>query len=99
VDLVIVEGFKRDGHPKIEVHRCGQRKPWLHPDAPRDPRRGGRRRRRPARGLPFVRLDDIAGVAESRCGHARTVESCSAGLTCRCWRSSPATASALSAAP
>jgi len=34
VDLVIVEGFKRDAHPKIEVHRAENGKPWLHPDDP-----------------------------------------------------------------
>ena len=34
VDLVIVEGFKREGHPKIEVHRAANGKPWLHPDDP-----------------------------------------------------------------
>lgn len=32
VDLVVVEGFKRDGHPKIEVHRGSNGKPWLYPD-------------------------------------------------------------------
>lgn len=30
-DLVIVEGFKRSGHPKIEVHRAGNGKPFLWP--------------------------------------------------------------------
>ncbi|MFN3890422.1 MAG: molybdopterin-guanine dinucleotide biosynthesis protein B [Beijerinckiaceae bacterium] len=31
-DLVIVEGFKRSGHPKIEVHRAENGKPFLWPD-------------------------------------------------------------------
>lgn len=31
-DLVIVEGFKRSGHPKIEVHRNLNGKPFLWPD-------------------------------------------------------------------
>lgn len=35
VDLVIIEGFKREEHPKIEVHRAANGKPWLHPDDPR----------------------------------------------------------------
>lgn len=30
VDLVIVEGFKREAHPKVEVYRAGNGKPWLH---------------------------------------------------------------------
>lgn len=32
VDLVLVEGFKRGAHPKIEVHRAAVGKPLLHPD-------------------------------------------------------------------
>ncbi len=32
VDLVIVEGFKRHSHPKIEVYRAAVGKPLLHPD-------------------------------------------------------------------
>ena len=31
-DLVIVEGFKRCGHPKIEVHRAENDKPFLWPE-------------------------------------------------------------------
>ncbi len=62
VDLVIVEGFKRDAHPKLEVHRGANAKPWLHPDdafiaaiasdvAP------------PTARLPHAHLDDIAAIA------------------------------------
>lgn len=32
VDLVIVEGFKREAHPKIEIHRAANGKPWLFSD-------------------------------------------------------------------
>ena len=32
VDLVIVEGFKRHSHPKLEVYRAVVGKPLLHPD-------------------------------------------------------------------
>jgi molybdopterin-guanine dinucleotide biosynthesis protein B len=32
VDLVIVEGFKRHAHPKLEVFRAAIGKPLLHPD-------------------------------------------------------------------
>ena len=34
VDLVLVEGFKRHPHPKIEVFRHSLGKPLLHPDDP-----------------------------------------------------------------
>jgi molybdopterin-guanine dinucleotide biosynthesis protein B len=32
VDLVLVEGFKRETHPKLEVFRAAVGKPPLHPD-------------------------------------------------------------------
>ena len=32
VDVVIVEGFKRESHAKIEVHRAAVGKPLLYPD-------------------------------------------------------------------
>src|SRR6201996_5470376 len=32
VDIVIVEGFKRHSHPKLEVYRAAVGKPLLHPD-------------------------------------------------------------------
>ncbi len=34
VDIVIVEGFKRDPHPKIEIWRRANGKPFLHPEDP-----------------------------------------------------------------
>src|SRR3984893_7266586 len=34
VDLVLVEGFKRETHPKIEIHRPSVGKPLLQPDDP-----------------------------------------------------------------
>jgi molybdopterin-guanine dinucleotide biosynthesis protein B len=69
VDLVIVEGFKRDQHPKIEVHRGSNGKPWLHPEDPAivaiasdlPP---------PAAGLPQAHLDDVAAVAGLVLDHA-----------------------------
>jgi len=61
VDLVIIEGFKSEGHPKIEVHRGANGKELLFPqdtaivgiatDIAVETR------------LPVAHLDDIAGVA------------------------------------
>jgi molybdopterin-guanine dinucleotide biosynthesis protein B len=34
VDLLLVEGFKRHPHPKIEIHRPSLGKPLLHPEDP-----------------------------------------------------------------
>jgi len=33
-DLVLVEGYKREAIPKLEVHRSETDKPWLFPDDP-----------------------------------------------------------------
>src|SRR5581483_6650203 len=62
VDLVIVEGFKRHAHPKLEVFRAVVGKPLLHPDddcivavatdAPL-----------PQAQVPVVMLDDIETIA------------------------------------
>ncbi len=34
VDLVLVEGFKRDAFPKLEIHRAANGKPLIHPEDP-----------------------------------------------------------------
>jgi molybdopterin-guanine dinucleotide biosynthesis adapter protein len=34
VDLVIIEGYKREPHPKLEVFRASVGKPLIHPDDP-----------------------------------------------------------------
>jgi len=34
VDLVLVEGFKRDAFPKLEIHRAENGKPLIHPEDP-----------------------------------------------------------------
>src|SRR5260221_1233007 len=34
VDLVLVEGFKRDAFPKLEIYRAANGKPLIHPDDP-----------------------------------------------------------------
>lgn len=62
VDLVLVEGFKRERHPKIEIFRTGNGKPALHPA---DPHIVGIASDRPFPevSLPQVHLDDIAAIA------------------------------------
>jgi molybdopterin-guanine dinucleotide biosynthesis protein B len=63
VDLVLIEGFKNEGHCKIEVHRAANGKPWLYKDDPTivavvsDTRDGA------PENLPFMGLDDIAEIA------------------------------------
>lgn len=62
VDYVIIEGFKRDRHPKIEVFRAANGKPPLHPD---DPMIRAIATDQPAAAspLPQVGLDDIGAIA------------------------------------
>ena len=63
VDLVIVEGFKRDPLPKIEVHRAENGKPWLHPE---DARIAAIASDVPPPGaaLPWAPLDDAEAIAD-----------------------------------
>lgn len=69
VDLVIIEGFKREGHPKLEVHRAANGKPWLHPD---DPLIGAVASDvpPPAGAPPHIPLDDVAAIATAILGLA-----------------------------
>ena len=72
VDLVIVEGFKREPHRKIEVHRTANQKPLLFPDDPGVV--GIATDRRVETRLPTAHLDDVAGVAALLQGSAISVE-------------------------
>jgi molybdopterin-guanine dinucleotide biosynthesis protein MobB len=63
VDLVLVEGFKREGHPKIEAHRAETGKPLLASEnatiravAADSPQ--------PGCALPVFDLDDTAAIAD-----------------------------------
>ncbi|MBR0795239.1 molybdopterin-guanine dinucleotide biosynthesis protein B [Bradyrhizobium jicamae] len=61
VDLVVVEGFKRELLNKIEVHRSANGKPLLFPDDPLVV--GIASDVKVATTLPFAHLDDIEKVA------------------------------------
>lgn len=72
-DLVLVEGYKREAIPKLEVHRPCLGKPLLFPedghvlalasDAPVNT------------SLPWFHLDDVSGIADFILTHASRVES------------------------
>jgi len=68
VDLVIVEGFKQEAHPKIEVHRAGNGRPWLHPEDPRIVAVASDIA--PPGGLPWAGLDDVERIADFVLRHA-----------------------------
>lgn len=64
VDLVIVEGFKAASHPKIEVHRAANGKPFLFRDAPNIRAIAADGAVPDAPLVPVVHLDDIPAIAD-----------------------------------
>lgn len=73
VDLVLVEGYKRAPHPKLEVFRAAVGKPLLYPDDPAivaiacdAPL--------PSAQVPVVDLDDIDGIADILLKHASPLD-------------------------
>lgn len=72
-DLVIVEGFKRNGHPKIEVCRAGNGKPFLWPGDPEI--RGIASDADAGPGAPRrVHLDDAPAIADMMLATAVDIE-------------------------
>ncbi len=61
VDLLIIEGFKRDHHPKIEVHRAENGKPFLFPDDANIVAVASDTR--PDTKLPLIHIDEIERIA------------------------------------
>jgi molybdopterin-guanine dinucleotide biosynthesis protein B len=61
-DLVLVEGFKRETHPKIEVFRAANGREPLHPQDPFI--RAIATDQRFETDLPQVHLDDIEAIAD-----------------------------------
>jgi molybdopterin-guanine dinucleotide biosynthesis adapter protein len=70
VDLLLIEGFKRHAHAKLEIHRPALGKPLLF-DA--DPDVVAIASDAPLAGvpLPILALDDIAGIAAFILAHCR----------------------------
>jgi molybdopterin-guanine dinucleotide biosynthesis protein B len=63
VDLVVIEGFKRENHPKIEVHRHANGKPPLFPDDPTIAAIASDFGF-PDLAIPLRHLDDIQAIAD-----------------------------------
>ena len=79
VDLVLVEGYKGESHPKLEVYRAANGKPLLHPGDPAivavasdTPLSGVR--------IPVLDLNDIEGITDILLRHAVPLDRI-AGLT------------------
>jgi molybdopterin-guanine dinucleotide biosynthesis adapter protein len=68
VDLLIVEGFKREGHDKLEIHRRETGKPLLYPTDPKivavlsD-------EKLPDCRLPVIDIDEIPAIADFILAH------------------------------
>ena len=71
VDLVLVEGFKRDPLPKIEVFRGANGKPPLYPDDANIVALMSDTV--PSSGLPHASIDDIAAGADLVLAHAHSL--------------------------
>jgi molybdopterin-guanine dinucleotide biosynthesis protein B len=69
VDLVLIEGYKREPHPKLEVHRAAVGQPLLHPN---DPSIVAIASDAPLPGItiPLVDLDDVERIADMLIRHA-----------------------------
>jgi molybdopterin-guanine dinucleotide biosynthesis adapter protein len=63
VDIVLVEGFKHEAHPKIEIHRAANAKPLLYPE---DPSIVAIASDAPLPGIaiPLHHIDDVAAIAD-----------------------------------
>lgn len=79
VDLVLVEGFKRDPFPKVEVHRVANGKPLIQPDdayivaiASDEPL--------PQAKVPVIDLNDIEVIADVLLKHAVPLQSAAAAM-------------------
>jgi len=68
-DLVLIEGFKREPYPKLEVFRAEAGKPPLHPA---DPHIVGLAATgsQPTAAIPVIDLDDVTAIADLVCDKA-----------------------------
>ncbi|HEY4982043.1 MAG TPA: molybdopterin-guanine dinucleotide biosynthesis protein B [Pseudolabrys sp.] len=69
VDLVLVEGFKRDAFPKLEIHRIANGKPLIHPEDPHIVAVASDSAL-PQAKVPVVDLNDIEAIADLLLKHA-----------------------------
>jgi molybdopterin-guanine dinucleotide biosynthesis protein B len=77
VDLVVVEGFKRDAFPKLEIHRAANGKPVIHPEDPHIVAVASDVAL-PQTNLPVVDLNDIEAIADLLLKHAAPIGSATA---------------------
>jgi molybdopterin-guanine dinucleotide biosynthesis protein B len=69
VDLVLVEGYKRDAFPKLEIHRAANGKPLIHPEDTHIVAIASDVAL-PAAKVPVIDLNDIEAIADMLLKHA-----------------------------
>jgi molybdopterin-guanine dinucleotide biosynthesis protein B len=79
VDLVLVEGFKRDAFPKLEIYRKANGKPLLHPADPQIVAIASDTPL-PTAAVPVIDLDDIEHIVDTLIQRAAPLESASAAM-------------------
>ncbi len=79
-DLILVEGFKRERHPKLEVYRQAIQQPPLHPDDDRIVAIASDQPF-PNAGVPQVDLNDIAAIADLIVARAEPLDAVLAAMT------------------
>jgi len=79
VDLVLVEGFKRDAFPKLEIHRAANGKPLIAPDDPHIVAIASDIAL-PQAQVPVVGLDDVETIADVLLRHAVPLQSVAAAM-------------------
>ena len=72
VDLVLIEGYKAETHPKLEVYRAAVGKPLLHPNDPAIVAIASDELL-PAARVPVVDLDDVERIADILIRHAAPI--------------------------
>lgn len=80
VDLVLVEGYKRDAFPKLEIHRAANGKPLLHPEDPHIVAVAADGAL-PAATVPVIDLNDIEAIADFLVARAVPVEAVNRGTS------------------
>ncbi len=73
VDLILVEGYKREPHPKLEVHRASVGKPLIQPDDPAVVAIASDAPL-PQAKVPVVDLNDIDRIADILVQHAASLD-------------------------
>jgi molybdopterin-guanine dinucleotide biosynthesis protein B len=79
VDLVLVEGFKRDAFPKLEIHRAENHKPLIHPEDPHIVAIAADTAL-PQATVPVLDLDDIERIADVLLEHATPLKSAATAM-------------------